>query len=134
MTPENQTPQNPKWMTWAGWILGILPVPLLLFSAAGKFLQPDQVVKGFEDLGWPLDVAVALGVVELGCVVLYLIPQTAVLGAILLTGYLGGAIATHVRIGEGFIIQSLLGIAFWLGLYLRDPRVRALIPLRTTQV
>lgn len=131
MSPEQPVPSNAKWMTWVGWILSVLPMPLLLFSAAGKFLKPVQVVQGFEHLGWPLDVAVALGVVELACVVLYLIPQTAVLGAILLTGYLGGAIATHVRIGEGFIVQSLLGVVVWLGLYLRDPRVRALIPLRS---
>lgn len=131
MTEVTETRTNPKWMTWTGWILGILPVPLLLFSAAGKFSQPAQVAQGFEHLGWPLQVAVALGIVELACVVLYLIPQTAVLGAILLTGYLGGAIATHVRIGEGFIVQALLGVVFWLALFFRDPRIRALIPIRT---
>jgi hypothetical protein len=75
--------------------------------------------------------ATPLGILELTCTVLYLIPQTAVLGAILLTGYLGGAIATHVRLGEGIIMHVVIGIVFWLGIYLRDSRLRALIPLRS---
>ncbi|HMN40437.1 MAG TPA: DoxX family protein [Phycisphaerales bacterium] len=115
---------------WSGWILCILPAPLLLFSAFSKFQMSPDTAKGFEHLGWPTRVATPLGIVEAACVVLYLIPQTAVLGTILLTGYMGGAIATHVRIGEPFIVQAALPIVVWLGLYLRDPRLRALIPLR----
>ncbi len=86
--------------------------------------------KAFTQLGWPITVAAPLGVVELLCTVLYLIPSTSVLGAILLTGYLGGAVATHVRIGEPFIAPLLLGVMVWLGLYLRDARVQALVPMR----
>ena len=71
-----------------------------------------------------------LGILEVACTVIYLIPRTAVLGAILLTGYLGGATATHVRIGEPWFMPVLLGVVVWLGIYLRDPRLRALIPLR----
>ena len=124
------TPASKK-MLWAGYIVSALPVAMLLFSATGKFLKPAAVFEGFGHLGWPHELALALGIVELACTVLYVIPQTAVLGAILLTGYLGGAIATHVRIGEPFILQILLGVLVWLGLFLRDPRIRALIPFRS---
>ena len=113
-----------------GWILSIHPVLVFSFSAAMKFIMPPEAAKGFEHLGWSPSSAFALGILEITCVILYLIPQTAVLGAILLAGYLGGAIATHARIGEPFVIQAALGIVLWLGLYLREPRLRALIPLR----
>jgi uncharacterized membrane protein YphA (DoxX/SURF4 family) len=120
-----------KAMLWAGYIVSVLPALALIMSGAMKFTNSPQLIEGFTHLGWPDRLAIALGILELTCTVLYLIPQTSVLGAILLTGYLGGAIATHVRIGELFIVQALLGVAVWLGLYLRDPRLRALIPLRT---
>jgi hypothetical protein len=103
---------------------------MLTMSAIMKFLQPPEVIKGFEHLGWPANLAFALGVLELACVIIYVCPPTAVLGAILVTGYLGGAIATHVRLGEAFHTQLILGILAWGGIFLRDPRVRALIPLR----
>lgn len=96
-----------------------------------KLMGGAEFEKAFAQLGWPITVAAAIGIVELLCIVLYLIPATSVLGAILLTGYLGGAIATHVRIGEPFIAPLLLGVVVWLGLYLRDHRIRALIPLRS---
>ncbi|MCA9450172.1 MAG: DoxX family protein [Candidatus Omnitrophica bacterium] len=115
---------------WAGWALTVLPVLMLLMSATMKFLQPPEAVEGFEHLGYPMSVSIPLGFVELACTVLYLIPQTSVLGAILLTGYLGGATATHVRVEEAFFIPILLGVMIWLGLYLRDPRLRGLVPLR----
>jgi hypothetical protein len=118
-------------MTWAGWIVSALPVLGLLFSAAAKLAKPVAVVEEFTRLGWPESVTLALGIVELTCAILYLIPQTAVLGAILLTGYLGGAVATHVRIQENFIPPIVMGVLVWLGLYLRDRRLRTLIPLRT---
>ena len=114
-----------------GWIMGIVPVLMLLMSAGMKFSQNKQVTDGFEHLGWPARLAIALGILELACTFIYLVPRTAVLGAILLTGYLGGAIATHVRIGEGFIPPVMLGILLWGSLYLRDPRLRALIPFRS---
>ena len=77
-----------------------------------------------------MNLALALGILELACTIVYVIPRTAVLGAILLTGYLGGAIATHVRIGEPFLPVILMGVLIWGGLFLRDPRLRALMPLR----
>jgi len=73
----------------------------------------------------------ALGIVEIACTIIYLIPQTSVLGAILLTGYLGGATATHARVGEPFIFPVLLGVLVWLGIYLRCGRLRAILPIRT---
>lgn len=120
-----------KKMLWVGYVVSAVPVLMLLMSAIMKFAKPPAVVEGFTHLGWPENLALALGVVELVCVIIYVIPQTAVLGAILLTGYLGGAIATHVRVGEGFIGPAIFGVLVWLGLYLRDPRLRALIPLRS---
>jgi len=119
-----------KWQFWAGWLLSAAPALMLLASGGSKLLKPAAVVEGFTHLGYQPDLALPLGVVEIVSTVLYLIPQTAVLGAVLLTGYMGGAIATHVRLGEPFFVQVLLGVALWLGLYLRDRRIRALLPLR----
>ena len=124
------TAQVSKKAFWGGWVLSILPVLMLLMSATMKFLQPPEAVEGFEHLGYPLSVSIPLGVVELGCAIVYFIPQTSVLGAILLTGYLGGATASHVRVEEAFYIPIALGVMIWLGLYLRDPRLRRLVPLR----
>jgi hypothetical protein len=104
---------------------------MFLVSAVMKFVKPDDVVKGFAHLGWPENLAVGLGILEIACTVIYVIPRTAVLGAILLTGYLGGAIATHVRIGDPFYVPIILGVLVWGGLYLRDARLRALLPLRS---
>ncbi len=114
----------------AGWVLTALPAPLLLFSASGKFMMPQQVADGFAHLGWPTSLAVVLGVLEIACTVLVLVPATAVLGAVLLTGYMGGAMATHIRIGEPWYLQAAVSVVVWLGLFLRDPRLRALLPLR----
>jgi DoxX-like family len=133
MATDSQPAPASKAMFWTGWIVSILPVLMLVMSGAMKFLQPPDAVEGFAHLGWPLQLAVALGMIELGATLLYLVPQTAVLGAILLTGYLGGAIATHVRIGEHgqIVIPVVMGVLIWLGLYLRDARLRSLIPLRS---
>lgn len=114
-----------------GWIIGVLPCLMLFFSAAMKLSQSEQVIKDFTAIGYSANVLVPLGIIELVCTILYLIPQTSVLGAILLTGYLGGAIATHVRAGDGMFPGPLIfGIVLWLGLFLRDLRLRALIPIR----
>jgi len=115
---------------WTGRILGLLPALLLTFSGVMKFVQPPGTAEGFAHLGIPLGHAFGLGVLELGCVVIYAIPRTAVLGAILLTGYLGGAMQTHLRLGEPVVMHVILGVALWGGVYLREPRLRALIPLR----
>lgn len=113
-----------------GWILGLLPVLMLVFSAVMKIAKPPMVIDGFGHMGWSVNDAVWLGVVELAVAVVYLIPRTAVLGAILVTGYLGGAIATTVRLHEGWFMTFLFGVLAWAGLYLRDSRLRALIPCR----
>jgi uncharacterized membrane protein YphA (DoxX/SURF4 family) len=111
-------------------VLSALPVLLLTMSGIVKLLQPDFLVEGFNHLGYDPSLALYIGIVELLCVLLYLIPPTAVLGAILITGYMGGAIATHVRLGEPFIVQIVVGVLVWLGLFLREPRLRVLLPIR----
>jgi hypothetical protein len=113
-----------------GYILSALPVLLLLFSAVLKLMKPAPVVQGFAQFGFPESLIFKLGILELACTVVYLIPRTSILGAILITGYLGGATATNVRVGEPFLGPVIAGVLVWAGLYLRDPRVRALIPLR----
>ena len=115
---------------WAGRILSGLPALFLVVDGAMKLVKPDVVVKGTVELGYPESVIFPLGVVLLSCTVLYLIPQTAVLGAILLTGYLGGAIASQVRIGAGVLpvfFPVIIGSLTWAGLYLRDDRLKGVI-------
>lgn len=118
-----------KKMFWSGWGLSLLPMPLLFLSAWFKLSSAPQAMEGFVKYGYSSQAPFFIGIVEVLCAVLYLIPQTAVLGAILLTGYLGGATVTHVRVGEPFFMPILFGVFFWGGLYLRDERVRALIPV-----
>jgi hypothetical protein len=130
MSSDIQTRPSSKTMVWAGYIVSALPALMMTFSAIMKLVKPTMVVEEFTRLGYEESVIIAIGVVELGCVALYLAPQTAVLGAILLTGYLGGATATHVRLGEAFIGPIVFGVLAWLGLYLREPRLRALVPWR----
>lgn len=132
MESETQTPS--KGMLWTGYIATALPVLLLLFSASGKFFKPEGMAANIEPLGWRMDQMTWLGVVELACVVFYLIPRTSIFGAVLLTAYLGGATATHARIGDPFFIPIIAGMLTWLGLWLRDPRLRALLPLRSLKV
>lgn len=114
---------------WTGTILTALAVLFLAMNVAMKFARPEPVVKAFNELGWSPDKAPALGIIQLICLVLYLIPRTAVLGAVLWTGYLGGAIATHVRVGNPLLSHTLFPIyiaAFlWAGLVLRRPSILA---------
>ena len=112
-----------------GWVLGVLPALLLVMSAVMKLAMIPSVVKGFGELGYAERLIRPLGIVELVCALIYLFPRTGVLGAILVTGYLGGATATNVRVGNpGFVLPALLGVLIWLALFLRDRRIRALIP------
>jgi DoxX-like family len=115
---------------WTGRVLSTLVGLAFLFSAGMKFAGGTEVEKGMEHLGLPSSFRVTLGVLELTCAVVYLIPQTTVLGAILLTGYLGGAMLAHLRIGEGVPTHIVLGILLWLGVALRDGRLWKLIPVR----
>ncbi|MGA8482228.1 MAG: DoxX family protein [Chthoniobacterales bacterium] len=124
-----------KGRLWAGRIMSALPVLFLLMDGVMKLVKPEFVVKATVQLGYPESVIFGLGIVVLVCVILYVVPRTAVLGAILLTGYLGGAVATHVRVGDPLFSHALFPVYFamllWGGLYLREERLRALIPLRS---
>ena len=121
---------TPKTLLWVSYILSGLSVLFLLFSASGKFFKPEGMEANIGNLGWRMDQMTALGIVELACVVLYLIPRTAVLGAVLLAAYLGGATATHARIGDSFIIPIIVSGIAWLAVYLREPRLWPLLPIR----
>lgn len=126
-----ETRSNSKAMFWIGWVLSIIPSLLLIMSGVMKFMpMTPEVEEGLQHIGWRADQVPTLGILEIACVIIYLIPQTAVLGGILVTGYMGGAIATHVRVGDPFIVQAIIPIVFWLGLWLREPRLRELIPIR----
>jgi hypothetical protein len=123
-----------KGRLWSGRILSALPVLFMLMDGVMKLMKPDFVVKATTQLGYPESVILPLGIVVLICTILYAVPPTAILGAILLTGYLGGAVATHVRAGDPLFTHVLAPIYFailiWGGLYLREPRLSSLVPIR----
>ncbi len=123
-------PKPMQWKLWVGRVLSAFPILAMTASAGMKLSHNAQFVEMFTNgLGYPVGTLTGIGLLELACVALYAIPRTKVLGAVLLTGYLGGAIATHVRIGEGFVPPLVLGILVWAGLYLRDEKVRAISPV-----
>jgi hypothetical protein len=103
---------------------------LFFFSASMKFVGGAEVKEGMAHLGLPESMMIPLGILEATCTVIYLIPATSVLGAILLAGYMGGAICTHWRVGDPFVGQIAIALVIWLAIYLREPRLKALIPLR----
>ena len=120
--------------TKIGRVLTALPVAFLVFDAAIKFTHVPAVAQSMNQLGYPASSAIGIGILELICLAIYLIPSTAVLGAVLLTGYLGGAIASHVRVGNPLfshvLFPTYIAAMLWGGLYLREARLRALLPLR----
>ena len=120
-------------VVWVGRVLSGLASLAFLMSAAMKLKPGPEVMQGMAHLGLRESMIMPLAILELSCVVIYLIPQTAVLGAILLTGYIGGTILTHWRVGDPFFVNIALGLVVWLGLYLRESRLKALIPVRTRQ-
>lgn len=127
MQTEQATISNGQ--LWAGRIISGLPALFLLVDGAMKLVKPAVVVEATVKLGYAESAIIPIGVVLIICTILYLIPKTSVLGAILLTGYLGGAVATHVRAPEGvfpIIFPVILGVLLWLGLYLRNSKLRAL--------
>ncbi len=132
-TTPAQAPGVSSKALWAGRILSGLAVLFLTFDASMKLLASPEAVEGTTSLGYPASVLFGLGVVQVLCLIADVVPRTALLGAILWTGYLGGAIATHVRVGNPLFSHVLFPIyiaAFiWAGLWLRDPRVRAVFPL-----
>jgi len=121
-------------IAWVGRVISGLPSLVFAISAFMKLKGGAEVTEGMAHLGLPEPLIVPLAILEISCVVIYLIPATAVLGAILLTGYIGGAICTHLRVGDPFFLQIAIGFFVWLGLYLRESRLRELIPLRTLGV
>jgi hypothetical protein len=125
---DEQSTAISKGALWTGRIMSAIPILLMLMSAVMKFAKPPVVVQGFTHLGFSENVVTALGVVEIICVVIYLIPRTAILGAILITGYFGGATAACVRAGDPYYATVIMGVLAWGGLYLRDVRLRKLIP------
>jgi hypothetical protein len=132
-TPSGASSQ-PTWIKWSGWGMSGLMILFMLFDSVSKLVLEQHVVEATTRIGYPLDTIRPLGIICLVCTVLYAIPRTSILGAILLTSYLGGAIASKVRIEDPLFSSVLFGAYFgilvWGGLYLRDERLRSLIPLR----
>ena len=130
-----EEPSVSRGRIWTGRIIAGLIVAFMLLDAAMKFLKPAAVTAAFVRTGWPIDLAVTLGALLLGSTILYVIPRTAILGAILLTGYLGGAVAANLRLHNPLFSNTLFpvyfGVLVWASLWLRDPRLRTLIPLRS---
>jgi hypothetical protein len=131
---ETQGPgvRQRRWMVWVGWLISIMPVLIVLISSRWKLTADPGYVREFTRIGWPTSALPLLAGLQLSFMALYLIPWTAVLGAVLITGYLGGAIASYVRIGElnPPLVPFTTAVLAWLGLFLRDERVRALLPIR----
>jgi hypothetical protein len=129
MRPDTQTASTANRKRWAGRILSGLAVLFLTWDGVIKVMTLAPVVEGFARLGYPVTVAVGIGILELVCLATYVIPRTSVLGAVLLTGFLGGAIATHVRVQDPLLTHTFfpiyIGLLIWGGLLLRDDRLRA---------
>lgn len=125
-------PSRKNWVFWLSWAVSLWPTFVVMSSATWKLTHNAWYVREFTRIGWPVSDLPLLAYLQLGSLLLYLIPRTSVLGAILLTGYLGGAIATYVRIGEPYPVLVPLSTSMiaWAGIFLRDERLRSLIPLR----
>ena len=126
--PSSTTTRSATAKTWVARVVGSLLVLFLLIDGAGKVLRLAPYVEGTARVGYPASCLIPLGLVLLACTILYVVPRTAILGAVLLTGYLGGATATHVRMGEPFFFPVVFGVLLWACLYMRDKRVRLLLP------
>lgn len=130
----SQRPAQPRWRQRIGWGMSGLMILFLLFDGVSKIAMERHVVAATQAIGYPLDSILPIGIIGLVCTILYAIPRTSILGAILLTGYLGGAIASKVRIEDPLFSSVLFGVYFgvfvWGGLYLRDERLRRLVPVR----
>jgi hypothetical protein len=132
MSVETTTVPIAKGMLWTGRVTSAIPIVFVTFGSIIKLMKTPQVIQGVARSGYPESLIRTVGTIELACVIVYIIPRTSVLGAILFTALLGGATATEVRIGDlTFIMPVILGMMVWGGLFFRDPRLRALIPLRS---
>ena len=129
---EINDPNRPgKGALWTGRVLSALVVLMLLQGVVMSLMKHPKAMEGMKQFGWPEHMAVKLAIIELACAILYAIPATSVLGAILLTGWLGGAVATHLRVEDPMAAFAVVfGIVVWLALFLREPRLRSLVPLR----
>jgi hypothetical protein len=117
-------------VVWTGRVITWVVSLLFLFSGVMKLVGGPEVKEGMAHLGLAGSLMIPLAVLEIACTAVYLIPATSVLGAVLLTGYIGGAICTHWRVGDPVLGQVVIGLVIWLGIYLREPRLKALLPLR----
>ncbi|MFP2962647.1 DoxX family protein [Myxococcus sp. 1LA] len=135
--PQSGARSASKKALWTGRVLSGIAVLFLLFDATGKLLQIPEAQAGTVELGYPVSVLFGLGIVQLACLAVYLIPRVSVLGAVLWTGYLGGAVATHVRVGNPLFSHMLFPVyvatLLWLGLWLRDARLRGVFAARGTK-
>lgn len=127
-------PAGSRRAVWTGRVVAGLAVAFLIVDSVGKLFEVQPVIDGTKRLGYSPDIVFSLGVTLLSCVLAYLVPRTSVLGAVLLTGYLGGAVATHLRVGDPLFTHVLfptyVAALLWSGLMLRDPRLRAFLPWR----
>lgn len=127
---------QPQWLTITGWVLTALITAAMLASAGFKFTVPlkvgehEKMAKMMEEQGFSVEVMTRIAIVEVACALIYLFPRTAVLGAVLLTGYLGGAIVVHILEKQNIAAPLIIGVIAWLGIFLREPRLRAIMPLR----
>jgi hypothetical protein len=117
-------------VAWTGRVITWVVSLLFLFSGVMKLVGGPEVKEGMAHLGLAESLMIPLAILEIACTAVYLIPATSVLGAVLLTGYIGGAICTHWRVGDPVLGQVVIGLVIWLGIYLREPRLKALLPLR----
>ena len=128
-----ETATSSKWMIRIGYALSALFVLFMVFDGTIKVMQLPVVLTTFDQMGWPRDLSLSIGILELALTLFYVIPRTSIFAAVVLTGYLGGAIASHVRINDPLFTHVLFGIylaaMMWGGIYLRDGPLRALIPL-----
>jgi hypothetical protein len=130
METVRSTSTPSKTSLWIGWIISGLCILFLLFDAITKVIKEEHTIKASVQLGWPEHSIQGIGIVLLISTILYLIPRTSILGAVLLTGYLGGAIAIMVRAEQQLYFALVFGLLVWLGLYLRDEKLRGILPLR----
>ena len=121
-----------RWLVWTGWIVSLAPVYIVLMSARWKLTSNPWYVREWERIGWQTPDLPFIASLQLGALLLFLIPRTSVLGAVLLTGYMGGAIASYVRIGELYppLVPLTTAMLAWLGIFLREDRLRKLLPIR----
>jgi hypothetical protein len=128
---EEAARPSKKWMLWAGRVVSALPIFALVMSSIMKLSHAPQLAGMLSGhLGFPESALTGIGVLELLCIALYAIPATSVLGAVMVSAYMGGAVASHVRVGDPYLVPILLAALAWLGLYLRHPRLRTLLPFR----